>query len=646
MASVPDMLPTIRSLEDVEAIERVPLSERCLPSNTYEAIAATARAYPETLAIRFVENGERWRAGHDEGSTGLSRDLTYAEFLARINQTANLFSALGLGRDDVVSMALPNIPEAYQVLWAGEAVGIINPVNYFLEAEEIGQIIQAAGSRVLVIMGDHPDVDAHDKLEAIRSYAPCIEHVIVVGGNASDEGRYLDYETAIAAHDAGALNFELRAGPDTTAALFHTGGSTGLPKLARHTHGNEVFSGWVINALCRFRPGEATLVGLPLFHCNAAISSGLTAFMAGATVVMAGINGYRTPGIIDNLFELIDSYGVISFTAVPTIYARLDQIHPHGRNPGTLRLPVCGAAPMPVQLFHNFERKFGLRISEGYGLTEATVCSTACPSEAHPPRIGSIGIRLPYTRVKTAIVNADGTILRDCEVDEIGTILISGPTTTPGYTDANKNDALILVDSAGVSWINTGDLARQDAEGFFWLTGRSKELIIRGGHNIDPKSIEEVLAAHPAVNLAAAVGRPDTYAGEVPVAYVDTVAQTSEVELIEWCKSRIGERAAVPKAIIIVDRLPVTGVGKIHKPTLNLLEIKGVAERELAQLGLAARFDVSATADPKLGNVASVVVSPEAGHDMAAIETSIRQALDRYSFQFRITFHSVAEGTV
>lgn len=291
---------------------------------------------------------------------------------------------------------------------------------------------------------------------------------------------------------------------------------------------------------------------------------------------------------------------------------------------------------MPVQLFHSFESKFGVRISEGYGLTEATVCSTACPSQANPPRIGSIGIRLPYTQVKTAVIDAAGRLVRDCVVDEIGTVLVSGPTATPGYTDASKNEALFVVDEAGVSWINTGDLARQDAEGFFWLTGRSKELIIRGGHNIDPKSIEEVLAAHPAVNLAAAVGRPDAYAGEVPVAYVDTVAETSEDELIEWCRERIGERAAVPKAITIVDKLPVTGVGKIHKPTLNLLEIKGVVQRELAQLDQLASYQVEALADQKLGNVAVVSVTIRPGFDAASAKAEIEGALDRYSFKYKI----------
>lgn len=629
--------PVIRSLAEIEAIEKVPLSARGIAANTYEAIAATARAYPDTIAIRFIANGDVWRHDRDAGLSGLTRDLTYADLLGMVNQTANLFRSLSVQRSDVVSMLLPNLPEAYGVLWAGEAAGIVNPINYLLEAEEIGHIIQSAGSRVLVIMGEHPEVAIFGKLAAIRDHAPCVEHVVVVGGGADSDGGHIDFATGISAQRADALEFAVDAGPDTIASLFHTGGSTGLPKLAQHTHGNEVYTGWILNSLYRFQPGETTLVGLPLFHCNAAIASGLSAFMSGATVLMAGLNGYRSPGVVDNLFHLIDTYNAISFTAVPTIYARLVQLPLDGCDLTSLRLPTCGAAPMPVQLFHSFEAKVGVRVSEGYGLTEATVCSTACPIESDPPRIGSIGMRLPYTSVKAGIVNSDGVFVRDCAVDEVGTVLISGPAATPGYTDPDRNGALFVTDSEGVRWVNTGDLARQDADGFFWLTGRSKELIIRGGHNIDPKSIEEVLAAHPAVNLAAAVGRPDPYAGEVPVAYVDTVASTSEAELIAWCSARIGERAAIPKAIIIVDKLPVTGVGKIHKPTLNLLEIKGVAEREIEALGaVIGRAEVEAITDAKMGNMAIARITTAQDADPAMVEEALRDALDRYSFHYRI----------
>ncbi len=627
----------IAGIRDIEQIEATPLAERNLPKSTYAAIARTAQASPESFAIRYIENGEAWRAARDGGKTALSRDITYAQLLSSIHRTANLFRSLGVGDCDVVSLLLPNIPEAYFALWGGETAGIVNPINYLLDAAEIGEIVQSAGSKVLVIMGDHPGSDIIAKLPVIRSHAPCVQHVVVVGQAPQTAGPCLNFDEAISLQNGEALDFVRKIEPGDIASLFHTGGTTGLPKLAQHTHGNEVYTAWAMNLALKYGTGDYNLVGLPIFHCNAAIGSGLLSFMAGTTVLLAGFHGFRSPGILSNMFQLIDHYGVTGFNAVPTIYATLVQMPLDECDLSSLRLPGCGAAPMPLELFNSFEKKTGIRIGEGYGLTEATVCSTLCPLEADFPRIGSIGVRLPYTQVKAAVIDGDGHYVRDCTVDETGNILISGPAVTPGYTDETKNTGLFVTDRDGAKWLNTGDLARQDADGYFWLTGRSKELIIRGGHNIDPKTIEEVLTAHPAVNMAAAVGRPDSYAGEVPVAYVDTVRETSEAELLEYCKAHIGERAAVPKAIIILGKLPVTGVGKIHKPTLNLMELKGVVERELDKLGAdIVDYAVAVEANPKIGNTASVSVRCAKGVDPSTTEETVRSCLNSYSFPYSL----------
>lgn len=631
----------IKSIRDIEQFEATPLADRNLPKSTYAAIALAAKASPESFAIRYIENGETWRAARDSGETILSRDITYAQLLSSINRTANLFRSLGVRDTDVVSILMPNVPEAYFALWGGEAAGIVNPINYLLDATEIGEIIQSAGSKVLVIMGDHPGSDIIAKLPVIRFHAPGVQNIVVVGQAPPEAAPFINFDEAISLQNGEALDFNRNIEPDDIASLFHTGGTTGLPKLAQHSHGNEVYTAWAMNLALRYGSGDYNLVGLPIFHCNAAIGSGLLSFMAGATVLLAGFHGYRSPGIISNMFQLVDHYGVTGFNAVPTIYATLVQMPIDDCDLSTLRLPGCGAAPMPLELFNSFEKKTGIRIGEGYGLTEATVCSTLCPLEADFPRIGSIGVRLPYTLVKAAVIDGDGRYLRDCNVDETGNILIAGPAITPGYTDKTKNTGLFVTDHDGVKWVNTGDLARQDADGYFWLTGRSKELIIRGGHNIDPKAIEEVLTAHPAVNMAAAVGRPDSYAGEVPVAYVDTVGETSEAELLDYCKTHIGERAAVPKAIMILDKLPVTGVGKIHKPTLNLMELKGVVERELAKLGEdIADFAVSAEANPKTGNTALVSVHFAKGVDPSKTEEAVRTCLNSYSFPYLLEISS------
>jgi fatty-acyl-CoA synthase len=637
------LTPIIRGLADIEQIEAVPFSERGLPKSTYEAIQKTAQEYPDEIAIRYIENGDVWKSACDANLADTSIVTRYSELLNNINATANLFRALGVQEEDVVSMVLPNVPEAYFVLWAGEAAGIINPINYLLEAAEIGEIAESAGCKVLVIMGEHEELDVFEKLSSIRAHAPSIEHVLVVGNIPAGTKGCLSYENEIKVYNGHSLDFDRNINAKDIASLFHTGGTTGLPKLAQHSHENEVYAAWALNCTLEYQRGEVTMTGLPIFHCNAAIATGLMGFMVGSTVLLTGIAGYRSPGILPNMFHIVDRYNVVGFSAVPTIYAMLVQLPMDDCDLSSLRVPGCGAAPMPLELFNRFEALTGSRIIEGYGLTEATVVSTICTPNSDRARVGSIGLRLPYTKIKSAIIDADGNYVRDCETDEMGTILVSGPSITPGYTVESKNAELFVTDDKGVEWVNTGDLARQDVDGYFWLTGRSKELIIRGGHNIDPKTIEEVLASHPAVNLAAAIGRPDNYAGEVPVAYVDIVGETNEADLIAYCYEHIGERAAIPKAITIVDRLPVTGVGKIHKPTLHLMELKATVERELKPFSASIEtYDINVLADPKLGNKAEINIVCAKGVLKTELYKSLKESFGSYSFSFELFLSEIS----
>src|SRR5690606_24138526 len=227
----------------------------------------------------------------------------------------------------------------------------------------------------------------------------------------------------------------------------------------------------------------------------------------------------------------------------------------------------------------------GLRILEGYGLTEAT-CATSINPPAGERRIGSVGLAMPFQKVKAAIVGADGRLVRECAAEEIGSLLVSGPAVFPGYLREQDNAKVW----AEEGWLNTGDLCRIDRDGYIWLTGRAKDLIIRGGHNIDPQMIEEVLVTHPAVAMAAAVGQPDAYAGELPMAFVAArpgTAPTPE-ELIAYCRERIAERAAVPVRVVVLTALPVTAVGKTFKPELRWRAIELVYTEALAAKGIAA----------------------------------------------------------
>lgn len=281
---------------------------------------------------------------------------------------------------------------------------------------------------------------------------------------------------------------------------------------------------------------------------------------------------------------------------------------------------------MPVELLNSFERETGMRVLEGYGLTESSAVASVTPARG-TARVGSIGLRLPWEEMRALILDEEGNYVRDADVDEVGVIGLRGEHVFAGYlTEAHNASAWIEMPDGQGSWLNTGDLARMDSEGFFWLTGRKKELIIRGGHNIDPKMIEEALAAHPAVAMSAAVGRPDAHAGEVPVAYVQLIQGSSvtEGELIAYARLEIPERAAVPKFLHVVEALPVTAVGKTFKPALVMNEVESVVRQE-AGLASVELLDLQVEQDPKAGIVARYRV----GHSDSGILTEV---LARYVF--------------
>jgi fatty-acyl-CoA synthase len=288
----------------------------------------------------------------------------------------------------------------------------------------------------------------------------------------------------------------------------------------------------------------------------------------------------------------------------------------------TLRLAFCGSAPLPLELYRRFEEAAGVTICEGYGLTEAT-CLVSINPPSGEKRVGSIGVPFPYTDVKI-MSPATGV---EMGKDEIGEICLSNPGVSGGatYTEAEKNADLFYPNEAGdPTYLRTGDLGRVDADGYLWITGRAKDLIIRGGHNIDPAEIEEALAGHEAVAFAGAIGQPDEHAGEVPCVYVELVegADTSEADLMTYAKAHIHERAAHPKYLEIMDELPKTAVGKTFKPDLRKRAITRVFNGALS--GLDAEV-ASVTEDKKRGLVAHVTKSG------AVTDEQIGKALNAYT---------------
>jgi fatty-acyl-CoA synthase len=380
-----------------------------------------------------------------------------------------------------------------------------------------------------------------------------------------------------------------------------------MPKVAPHTQSNEVFLAWSVAATLGIEPGQGILCGLPLFHVNAPLATGLAVWAAGGNVVLATPSGFRTPGLLANLWALLARYRVYAMMAVPTVYASLLDIPSGDCDLSNLRHCLVGAAPMPVEVFNRFERQTGVKLLEGYGMTEGTAVTSLNPV-AGQRKVGSIGLPLPYNELVVGMV--DGTTLqRFCETGEIGVLLMRGPNVFPGYMDPSHDASAWVVDAGGKRWFNSGDLARYDEDGYLWLAGRAKDLIIRGGHNIDPQMIEERLCEHPDVVLAAAVGQPDAHAGEVPLAYVvlrEGSTATAQ-SLREFAAVRIPERAAVPVRIEIIAQMPTTAVGKIFKPRLRHLAIERVCAEMLQASGIEA--SIAVRDDKRVGTVATVRVA-------------------------------------
>lgn len=589
---------TIKSCQDIENIELTPLSEQGLASSTYEALRRAAKLNSTSPAMSFIS---------DANDISHSFKWNYSELFSDITRTANAFHALGITPDKVVAYILPNLPETHFTIWGGEAAGIVLAINPMLEAKQIGMLLNAAKASAVVTLAPTPGSDLWPKLASQLRNLTTVKNIVWVSMRpyvSAEEKLPLkiyaerekilhsdiqihDLRELMSAQPGTHLVSKRQIQPNERSSYFCTGGTTGLPKIAVRTHGAEIFNAWAVATHLSPRDkGQVIFCGLPLFHVNAQLVTGLMPWIQGDHVILGTPQGYRGEGVLNNFWGMVEYFGINFISGVPTVYASLLQSNPEGHNLSSLKFALCGAAPLPVELFREFEKRTNVKILEGYGLTEGT-----CVSSVNPPfgerRIGSIGIRIAYQNMRVIILGCDGLYLRDADFDEIGLIVISGPNLFIGYLSDDYNAGL-WIEINGEKWLNTGDLGRADKQGYFWLTGRKKELIIRGGHNIDPKQIEEAIQAHPSVALVAAIGAPDSHTGEVPVAYVQLRpgALMESNELLEYAKQNISERAAVPKRIEIIKALPLTSVGKIFKPALQQIEILKVVQHEIDELGI------------------------------------------------------------
>ncbi len=520
---------------------------------------------------------------------------TFAELARDVHRAAAVLAGLGVRRGEAVAVISVNCAEMLPLLLAAEAVGIYAPINPGLAPEHAIALVapvRREGDRRLRArtrrgrLGPRANDRPGDRRARPARAAP--------DGSARPSRPPSSRSTASRSHTCTSVWRRLTEpscpgkppAADDIASYLHTGGTTGTPKLAARTHANEVTNAWMIRASDVLDESSVIFAALPLFHTNALLVTVLAPLLKGQHVVWGGPLGYRDPPLFQNFWKLVERYRIAAMSGVPTVYSVLAQI-PVDADISSLKLPIVGAAPLPLAVRDAFEARTGVALCEGYGLTEGTCASAVSWPDA--PRPGTVGQRLPYQEARTvAIDEATGnwTFLAE---NEVGTLVLRGPNIFAGYlVDTGSGREVRPDGKIRDGWLDTGDLASVDGEGFIRLAGRAKDLIIRGGHNIDPATIEDGLLEHPDVTAAAAVGRPDPHSGEVPVAFVTLTAgsELTASELEAWAADHVPERAAAPKHVEIVDEIPQTSVGKPYKPELRRRAAERAARDALAETGI------------------------------------------------------------
>ena len=579
------------SLADIEALERRPLAEVAPQRTPYGLIRAAAERFRAREAFTFLPDADLARA---------PRRVSYRELLALVHRAANAFRALGVGPEDSVALLAPNTPEAHAVLWGAQLAGRVCPINTLLQPDHVASLMQAANAKVLVALGPNAELAVWPAAQKVQALHPCA--LVPIAVDEAVPG--LASLQALMAAQPDTLSFEPDLNPDRVVALFHTGGTTGAPKLAQHTAGNEAHTAWFAHAFYGCDEHSVEVNGFPLFHVAGAFVYGLALLAVGARQVLPTLSGMRNTGFVQRYWRFCEREGVTHLACVPTVLASLLGV-PIDADISRVRAAYTGGSPLPSELAQRFEAATGIAVRNILGMTECAGLVSIEPLLA--PRVaGSAGWRLPFTEVHT-VSWRDGEARLDerCAPGETGVVVLRGPHMSPGYLDEKRNAGLFEQ-----GWIVSGDLGHLDAEGRVHLTGRAKDVIIRGSHNIDPGLVEDAFLAHPAVAQCAVVAEPDAYAGEVPAAFVVLragVAIGAEA-LLGDVAPQVYERPAVPKRVVLVEALPLTAIGKVFKPALRLRAI---------ELKLA---DLARELAPQRAAVASAV--EEGGRQRATVRFS------------------------
>ncbi len=488
----------------------------------------------ELLALRVADApGKTFLISESDG-----REWSYAAFREAVRKTGRLLVSRGVAKGDVVSLLLPNSAEyviAYFACWQIGAVA--GPVNSLLKSEEIEWVVNNSEAKLMLTSAEWVE-KVPERLLSANAFV-----------------LFDDVDAAAGKFGAVVESPDLSA--DDEAIIIYTSGTTGKPKGCLLTHGNVLANARQIAEWMGFGAEDRLLTVMPLFHMNAVSVTTMTALYAGGSTVIA-------PKFSASRFwETIEKYNVTSFGSVATMLSILLSEPATGAASipacRSLRFAMCGSAPVPAKVLTQFEETFGVPVIEGYGLSESTCRSTFNPPDGRR-RPGSCG--LP--------IGNEMRVVDDNDVDvadgKLGEIVLRGPNVFKGYF---KNEAATAEAFRG-GWFHTGDIGYRDADGFYFIADRKSDMIIRGGENIYPREIDDVLYRHPAVEHAAVIGVPDELYGEEVAAFVVLKAgeKASESELVEFCREHLADFKC-PKTVRFVDEIPKGPTGKLLKRELS-----------------------------------------------------------------------------
>ena len=511
----------------------------------------------------IVENHARNRRDREAVVFGSMR-LTYGQLDGMACQVANALVAHGIRPGDRIALSCPNLPY-FPVVYYGilKAGGIVVPLNVLFKGDEVAYHLQDSGARAYFLFEGTPELPMGEWGDDGARRAPGCEHVVLLTstpGAPSPIAGHQSFGEFVAgqptAFDSVSRN------PDDTAVILYTSGTTGRPKGAELTHANMLINAYVSRELATPELGDepaVVLVALPLFHSFGQTVQMNAYLLHGGTLVLLP---RFDPGMA---LETMVREKVSLFAGVPTMYWALLA---HARKTGfdtstvraTLRSCTSGGAALPVELLHGFEETFGVKILEGYGLSETSPVATFNQPDL-PRKVGSIGV--PVFGCEVRVVDAE---MNDMAVDQPGEIVIRGHNVMKGYWQNPEATA----EAFRGGWFHSGDIARRDADGYFFIMDRIKDMILRGGFNVYPREIEELLLTHPAISLAAVVGVPHESLGEEirAVVVLKPGAAATEAEIMDWCKERLAAYK-YPRSVEFRAALPMTATGKILKRELR-----------------------------------------------------------------------------